>query len=129
MTKLYLVEGLPCSGKSTTAKFISEKLSEMDKSVILVDEGSGKHPADFEFHAYVEKLNESHTVMATDSSFLVEVICGELNIRQKADFNSKVVGTVKRGEIYTIIKEEDGLGKLKSGVGYISLNTKYVKRK
>ena len=27
----------------------------MDKSVILVDEGSGKHPADFEFHAYVEK--------------------------------------------------------------------------
>ena len=55
MTKLYLVEGLPCSGKSTTAKFISEKLSEMNKSVILVDEGSGNHPADFEFHAYVDE--------------------------------------------------------------------------
>ena len=27
----------------------------MDKSVILVDEGSGKHPADFEFHAYVDE--------------------------------------------------------------------------
>ena len=29
----------------------------------------------------------------------------------------------------TIIKEANGLGKLKSGVGYISLNSKYVKRK
>ena len=77
----------------------------------------------------VEKVNEGSTAITTDHHFLVEIICDELNIRQKADFNSKVVGTVKRGEVYTIIKEENGLGKLKSGVGYISLNTKYVKRK
>ena len=77
----------------------------------------------------VEKVNEGSTAITTESSFLVEIICDELNIRQKADFNSKVVGTVKRGEVYTIINEENGLGKLKSGVGYISLNTKYVKRK
>lgn len=55
MTKLYLVEGLPCSGKSTTAKWISEKLSSLGKKVIVVDEGSGNHPADYEFHAYIEK--------------------------------------------------------------------------
>ena len=78
----------------------------------------------------VEKVSEdTQTSVATTQSFLVEIICDELNIRQKADFNSKVVGTVKRGEVYTIIKEENGLGKLKSGIGYISLNTKYVKRK
>ena len=71
----------------------------------------------------------ANTVVATTQSFLVEIICDELNIRQKADFNSKIVGTVKRGEVYTIIQEENGLGKLKSGVGYISLNSKYVKRK
>ena len=76
----------------------------------------------------VEKVS-ANTVVATDKTFLVKIICDELNIRQKADFNSKVVGTVKRGEVYTIIKEENGLGKLKSGIGYISLNTKYVKRK
>ena len=69
------------------------------------------------------------TVVATDNTFLVEIICDELNIRQKADFNSKIVGTVKRGEVYTIIQEENGLGKLKSGAGYISLNSKYVERK
>ena len=65
----------------------------------------------------------------SDNSFLVEIICDSLNIRQQADFNSKVVGTVKRGEVFTIIEEKNGLGKLKSGVGYISMNTKYVKRK
>ena len=76
----------------------------------------------------VEK-GSANTVVATTQSFLVEIICDELNIRQKADFNSKIVGTVKRGEVYTIIQEENGLGKLKSGAGYISLNLKYVKRK
>ena len=76
----------------------------------------------------VEKVSVN-TVVATDSSFLVEIICDELNIRQNADFNSKVVGVVKRGEVYTIIQEENGLGKLKSGVGYISMNTKYIKKK
>lgn len=76
----------------------------------------------------VEQVS-ANTVVATDKTFLVKIICDELNIRQKADFNSKVVGTVKRGEVYTIIDEENGLGKLKSGAGYISLNSKYVKRK
>ena len=76
----------------------------------------------------VEKVS-ANTVVATAYPFLVEIICDELNIRQKADFNSKIVGTVKRGEVYTIIQEENGLGKLKSGVGYISLSSKYVKRK
>ena len=76
----------------------------------------------------VDKVG-STTQSSSDNSFLVEIICDELNIRQQADFNSKVVGTVKKGEVYTIIGEENGLGKLKSGVGYISMNAKYVKRK
>ena len=76
----------------------------------------------------VDKVG-STTQSSSDNSFLVEIICDELNIRQQADFNSKVVGTVKKGEVFTIVEEENGLGKLKSGVGYISMNTKYVKRK
>lgn len=79
----------------------------------------------------VEKVSSSTTqpVATTPSSFLVEIICDALNIRQKADFNSKVVGTAKKGEVFTIVEESNGLGKLKSGAGYISLNSKYVKRK
>ena len=76
----------------------------------------------------VERVG-STTQSNSDNSCLVEIICDELNIRQRAEFNSKVVGTVKKGEVYTIIGEENGLGKLKSGAGYISLNSKYVKRK
>ena len=76
----------------------------------------------------VDKIG-STTQSNSDNSVLVEIVCDELNIRQQADFNSKVVGTVKRGEVFTIVEEKNGLGKLKSGVGYISMNTKYVKRK
>lgn len=80
------------------------------------------------WHYDVDKVGFT-TQSSSDNSFLVEIICDELNIRQQADFNSKVVGTVKRGEVFTIIEEENGLGKLKSGAGYISLNSKYVRRK
>ncbi|MDB8439123.1 peptidoglycan recognition protein family protein [Turicibacter sanguinis] len=78
----------------------------------------------------VEKVSvDSNTMIATETPFLVEIICDQLHIRHNPDFNSVVVGAVKSGEVYTIIQEENGLGKLKSGVGYISMNDKYVRRK
>ncbi len=50
--KLYIIEGLPCSGKSTTSAFVADLLNEKHP-VCFVDEGSGEHPADFEFHAFL----------------------------------------------------------------------------
>ena len=76
----------------------------------------------------VDKVG-SITQSNSDNSFLVEIICDELNIRQQADFNSKVVGTVKKGEVFTIVEMSNGLGKLKSGAGWISIGSAYVKRK
>ena len=76
----------------------------------------------------VDKVG-SITQSNSDNSFLVEIICDELNIRQQADFNSKVVGTVKKGEVFTIVEESNGLGRLKSGAGWISIGSAYVKRK
>lgn len=73
----------------------------------------------------VDKVNSSSNIR---TPFKVEIICNELNIRQKADFNSKVVGTVKRGDVFTILEEENGLGKLKSGAGYISMGSPYVRK-
>ena len=74
-------------------------------------------------------LKKKANTQPSNKTFMVEIICDELNIRQKADFNSKVVGTVKKGEVFTIVEEINGLGKLKSGAGYISMNSKYVRRK
>ena len=46
----FIVEGLPCSGKSTTAAFVASLLEQQGK-VCHIDEGTGDHPADYEFHA------------------------------------------------------------------------------
>ena len=50
--RLYIIEGPPCSGKSTTSAFVAEVLKKNHK-VCFVDEGSGNHPADYEFHAFL----------------------------------------------------------------------------
>ena len=64
-------------------------------------------------------------------SFLVKIIYNGkegLNIREKASFNSKVVGQVHEGEVFTIVEVKNNMGALKSGAGWISLSDKYVKR-
>lgn len=52
-TRLYIVEGLPCSGKSTTSKYIAELLEKRSEKVFYADEAGGNHPADYEFHSYL----------------------------------------------------------------------------
>ena len=55
MAIVYIVEGLPCSGKSTTAAFAAQVLRGDGSMVTNVDEGSGAHPADYEFHAFLSR--------------------------------------------------------------------------
>ncbi len=50
MRKLIVVEGLPCSGKSTTGKYIGEQLG-----MKCFDENSGVHPVDYEFQAFLSR--------------------------------------------------------------------------
>ena len=75
--------------------------------------------------AYVEKVA---TVAAAPKTFKVRIKCASLNIRKSADFNSAVVGTVKKGEVYTITEEKNGLGHLKSGAGWVSMGSSYVEK-
>ncbi|GKU24477.1 thymidylate kinase [Clostridium folliculivorans] len=52
--KLILVEGIPGSGKTTTARKIKEKLIAEGKKVVLYEEGMS-HPADMSWNAYLSE--------------------------------------------------------------------------
>lgn len=56
------------------------------------------------------------------TSYTVKINTNELNVRAGAGISYKVVTTVKRNEVYTIVAESNGWGKLKSGIGYICLD-------
>ncbi len=80
---------------------------------------------------YVEKVTTENTA-ATNKAVIARVIVNELNIRQGAGIEYKLTGVIKDKGAYTIVetkKSKDGgtWGKLKSGVGYINLSSKYVK--
>lgn len=60
------------------------------------------------------------------NTYIVRVTASTLNVRSEPDINSSIQKQIKQNELYTIIEEKDGWGKLKSGAGWIHLD--YVKR-
>ena len=71
---------------------------------------------------------DNTTVSSVSTNYAVKIKSddGFLNVRENPSANSKIVTTVKNGEVYTIVAENNGWGKLKSGAGWISL--KYTDR-
>lgn len=59
--------------------------------------------------------------------YLVKVTASVLNIRKGPGTNYPIAGLIKDNGIYTIVEERSGWGRLKSGVGWISLS--YTKKK
>lgn len=70
---------------------------------------------------YLNKTNKT-----TFKEYKVKINTDVLNVRKDANTTSKVITTVKKNEIYTIVEEKDGWGKLKSGTGWIKLS--YAKK-
>ena len=60
------------------------------------------------------------------TTYLVKVTADVLNVRSGPGTRHKIVTQVRQGQVYTIIGESDGWGKLKSGAGWISLE--FVKK-
>ncbi len=75
----------------------------------------------------VYDLNGKVVYGGKTSSYLVEISVGILNVRAQPNTSSKVTATVRRGGMYTIVDEQNGWGKLKSGAGWIYLT--YTKKK
>ena len=60
------------------------------------------------------------------TSYLVKVTANTLNIRKGPGTNYAIVGRITNKGSYTIVKESNGFGKLKSGAGWIALS--YTKK-
>ena len=72
------------------------------------------------------KKKTSTTSTTTSKEELYQIVTDSLNIRKGAGTNYDIVGTVKKGEVYTIVEKKNNFGKLKSGAGWISINEKYA---
>jgi len=55
MSKLILIEGIPGSGKTSTARFVCDRLAQQGQQPALFLEGDWNHPADYESVACLEQ--------------------------------------------------------------------------
>lgn len=69
-TNLIIVEGLPASGKSTTAAMIAEELQKNGRKVICVDEGEQEHPADYANYDFPNFRTERRAILDKWHSFV-----------------------------------------------------------
>ena len=82
-----------------------------------------------EYLDLITTSNPQSTVTSSKPDFktyLVIINTDSLNVRNGAGTQYKINTAVKRGQVFTIIDEKNGWGKLKSGAGWISLN--YTKK-
>ena len=63
---------------------------------------------------------------ATTTNFIVKINTAALNVRKEPNAYSAITTTVKSGQVFTIVEERNGWGKLKSGAGWINLS--YTKK-
>ena len=61
-------------------------------------------------------------------NILYRVIVDELNVRKGAGTKYPIVTTVKKGDVYTIIQKRGSWGKLKSGIGWINISSRYCEQ-
>lgn len=127
--------------------WLCKKFGLTEKDVIRHYDVTGKHcplyyvthPEAWEsFRARVGKLladtvnTEPEKTESENSGFLVKILDGALNIRRYPSLTAPINGVISDNGVYTIVETEYGgnilWGRLKSGAGWISLGSKYVKR-
>jgi len=74
----------------------------------------------------VNKRLGAEPVRPEESAYLVKITASLLNVRKGPGTNYRIATVVKKDEVYTIVSESNGWGKLKSGAGWIKLS--YTKR-
>lgn len=80
---------------------------------------------------FIEQCKGQSTPTKNNETFLVKVIYSGkegLNIREKPSISSKIKGQIYKNEVYTIVEVQGNWGRLKSGAGWISIDSRYVQR-
>ena len=73
-----------------------------------------------------EPTQAQQTTQVNTTNYTVKINTADLNVRDGAGVNHKINTVIHKNEVYTIIAESNGWGKLKSGAGWINLS--YTKR-
>lgn len=79
------------------------------------------------FPYIASEVNKRLGAEATPEPFIVQITASSLNVRKGPGTSYAVAQTVSKGQSFTIVQQQGGWGKLKSGAGWISL--KYTARK
>lgn len=77
-------------------------------------------------YGWVDATDLQEIATTTFQPYTVKITANVLNVRSGPGTNYKVTTSIKKNEVYTIVEEKNGWGKLKSGAGWISL--KYTKK-
>ena len=79
-----------------------------------------------------QKMDGSTDAVEQKASFKVKILDDALNIRKSAGVGYPITGVISNHGVYTIVETKTigsaVWGRLKSGVGWINIGTKYVKR-
>lgn len=79
------------------------------------------------FPYIASEVNKRLGAEATPEPFIAQITASSLNVRKGPGTSYAVAQTVRKGQVFTIVQQQGGWGKLKSGAGWISL--KYTARK
>ena len=79
------------------------------------------------FPYIASEVNKRLGAEAAPEPFIVQITASSLNVRKGPGTSYAVAQTVSKGQAFTIVQQQGGWGKLKSGAGWISL--KYTARK
>ena len=114
------------SGPSTSYRILGVYKYGQEVKVVSVNNNWAKIKYN-NGYAYVSNSTGKYfkyTAKATapvSSNYLVKVTANALNIRKGPGTSYAVVGCIRDKGVYTMVQEQDGWGKLKSGAGWISL--------
>ena len=73
------------------------------------------------FRSQLDTTEAGKETATSSLPYKVRITADALNVRAGAGASCKATATVKKNQVYTIVEEKNGWGKLKSGAGWISL--------